>query len=335
MKERIKQSGISLYNEQIKDAQDILAYGFKDDVSYNPNIVIYKTTKSVPIKIYDQKYNASYGVISKFLSPHIMPIELGEIFYDTKKNEYWLCIESYNVSEIHYEGKLGKCGRFIKWQENDGTIQEIPVITRNATQYNNGEYKDGIITLGSDQVLLYTQLNEHTCKLDHGVKFILDENKENPTVYQLTKPDTVDYSYMGKGLISLMLTEYSYKPSKKELEMGVCNYFDPSTSFLSKLDSDERVLLNAIISGVKKLKVGFPRTYTVNFINKNKDKIDWTEIDFKWEIISDFDIKTNIYENKIDILVNDENYIGSSFLLKVIVENNISSEMNILITSIA
>ena len=33
MKERIKQSGTSLYDEQIKDAQDILAYGFQDDVS--------------------------------------------------------------------------------------------------------------------------------------------------------------------------------------------------------------------------------------------------------------------------------------------------------------
>lgn len=46
MKERIKQSGTTLYHEQINDAQDILEYGFCDDVSYNPNIVFYKTSNN-------------------------------------------------------------------------------------------------------------------------------------------------------------------------------------------------------------------------------------------------------------------------------------------------
>ena len=88
MKERIQRSGTTLYQEQIKDGQDILTYGFQDDVSYNPNIILYHTEESIPIKMFNQKSSASYGFAISFLSPHDTPVELGQILYDTKKNEY-------------------------------------------------------------------------------------------------------------------------------------------------------------------------------------------------------------------------------------------------------
>ena len=40
MKERIKQSGTTLYDEQIKDARDILEYGFYDDATYNKTLCV-------------------------------------------------------------------------------------------------------------------------------------------------------------------------------------------------------------------------------------------------------------------------------------------------------
>lgn len=329
MKARIKQSGDSLYNEQIKDAQDILRYDFCNDVSYNPNIYIYKTSKNIPLKMYDQKYSASYGSICKFLSPHDFPINLGEILYNESKKEYWLCIESYDVSNIHNEGKLGKCSRFIKWQDKYGAIHEIPVICRNATQYNNGEYRDEKIYLGSDQIMMYTQLNELTKKLDHGIRFFVDENKEEPSVYELTKPDTVDYSYMGTGMISLMLTECPYTPTDDELILGVCNYKAIKTSF----PSSDGISISSI-SGTPKLKVGIPKTYSVDFFDKDKNKIDWKNIYFKWNIISDFDVVKNIYEDKIEIIVDNEDYIDSSFLLQIIINDNVDSEMKISVIDI-
>ena len=56
-------------------------------------MVIYNTLKDIPIKIYDKKYSASYGTTAKFLTLHTCPASLGELLYDTVKNEYWLCIE--------------------------------------------------------------------------------------------------------------------------------------------------------------------------------------------------------------------------------------------------
>lgn len=337
MKERIKQSGNSLYDEQIKDAQNILAYGFKDDVSYNSNIIIYKTDKKIPIKIYDQKYSASYGFTAKFLSPHNEPVELGELLYDTIKNEYWLCVESYDVSGIHNEGKLGKCSRFIKWQESNGTIQEIPVISRNATQYNNGESGNEIVTLGSDQLMLYTQLNNHTRKLDHGTKFFIDENKENPTVYELTKPDTVDYSYLGKGMVSLMLTERAYSPSREELEFGVCNYKKVDTPLPPQPTLPNEITnLSATISGNPQLKNGYTRTYTATIQDKNGNHIKWDNSLYSWKIISGFPVEQTITENKIKLKVKDESLIDSSFLLQLIMKdkNLVIAEIQITIVEL-
>ena len=98
MKERVKQSGSTLYNEQIKDAQDILAYGFKDDISYNPNIIIYKTETYLPIKMYSQKYSSSYGTTISFLSPHDNPVELGQMLYDI--GEYVLGVVAPDIYEL-------------------------------------------------------------------------------------------------------------------------------------------------------------------------------------------------------------------------------------------
>lgn len=332
MKERIKQSGTTLYDEQIKDAQYILEYGFHDDVAYNKNVVLYETDKKLPIKMFDQKYTASYGFISKFLSPYNIQINLGELLYDTKKHEYWLCIESYDVSGIHNEGKLGKCSRFIKWQDRTGNIQEIPVIARNATQYNNGEYRDERITLGSDQIMLYTQLNEHTKKLDHGTKFFIDENLDNPSIYELTKPDTVDYSYMGSGMISLMLTERPYSPTKEELELGVCNYIEKLTTLPpQEIPPDETADLTAQISGGNRQKLGISKSYSVQFSDKEGSPIDWKAVDFKWNIISDFEIMQKENGDQIELTIDNEDYIDSSFLLQVIVNEKTLSEKSILV----
>ena len=334
MKERIKQSGSTLYDEQIKDAQDILAYGFQDDVSYNPNIVTYRTDDKIPIKMYDQKYSATYGITAKFLSPHEYPIELGQLLYDNKKNAYWLCVESYDVSGIHCEGKLGKCGRFLKWQDENGVIKETPMIVTSAAKYNNGEEGSAVIKLGSDQLMLFMQLNEDTVKLDREMKFFIDENKSNPSVYELTRTDTALYTYMGIGFLSIVVTECAYTPTDKELELGVCNYKEPSTPTPptppQPSEPDKTTDLKTTISGNKELKVGFSRTYTVTFVDeKTGSKVDWNDVEFTWHVVSAFDVSQNAYDNKIELIVSDESLVGLSFLLCIQVDEVIVEQIEI------
>ena len=335
MKERIKQSGTTLYDEQIKDAQDILAYGFQDDVSYNPNIVVYKTDDKVQIKMHNQKASSSYGVVTSFLSPHDVPIEIGNMFYDTKKDEYWLCVESYDVSGIHWEGKLAKCLRWLKWQDSKGIIQEIPIIVTSASKYNNGQDSSNTITLGSDQLLIFMQKNDDTLKLDRGYKFFIDDNLDDPTVYELTRIDTALYTYMGKGFLSMIVTECAYTPSDNDLKYGVCNYKevdidteeDPTTT---PENPDEMTDLRAVISGNKNLKVGFSRTYTATITDVDGNAIEWDDT-YSWNVISDFDVGQEVTNNKIKLLVDDEDLIDSIFKLQVTKDDVVISEIEITI----
>ena len=330
MKERVKQSGSTLYNEQIKDAQDILAYGFKDDISYNPNIIIYKTETYLPIKMHSQKYSSSYGVTTSFLSPYDNPVELGQMLYDTKSNEHWLCVESYNVSGVHCEGKLGKCLRWLKWQDSNGVIQEIPIIVTSASKYNNGQEVSNAITLGSDQLLLFMQFNEDTCKLDRGQKFFIDENMESPTTYELTRIDTALYTYMGKGFISMIVTECAYTPSENDLKYGVCNYKEVDTSTLPSEpeNPDETTVLSCIISGNQNLKVGFSRTYAATITDVGGNEVVWDDT-YSWNVISSCDVKYDISNNKIKLSVEDEDFIDEVILLQIIKDDIVVSQIEI------
>lgn len=335
MKKRIMQSGTTLYNEQIKDAQDILKYGFYDDVSYNPNIVSYNSNNEIPIKIYDQKFSASYGVTAKYLTMHNNFIELGQLLYDNKKKEYWMCIESYEVSGIHNEGKLGKCNRFLKWQDKYGNIKEIPAIITTASKYNNGENGTEIVYVGFDQLMIFLPLNQDTIQLDRNINFLIDENKNNPTVYRITRVDTTLYTYMGKGFISIIVTESQYKPSQKEIEIGVCHYIDMDNSTPPPLDIDnEKKDLIANISGSNQIKVGIPRTYSVNFTDKQNKNIDWNNINFSWNIVSNFNVNLDKSGNSAKLLVNDDSLIGESFLLQIYVDNKLIEELEIFIIDV-
>lgn len=303
MKERIRQSGSSLYEEQIKDARDILAYGFQDDVSYNPNILDFYTGNPIPIKIYDQKFSATYGVVAKFLTFHNSPISLGQLLFDSEKNEYWLCVESYDISGIHNEGKLGKCMRFLKWQDSSGNIKTAPMIVTSASKYNNGENFSDAIKIGSDQLMLFVQMNDDTIKLDRGMRFFIDENMKNPSVYEITRIDTALYTYMGKGFLSIIVTECTYTPTENELNLGVCNY-------CKKKDNDNTLNRTVSISGNRNLNIGYSRTYYANFSNNDIGN-------FEWNIVSDFDVDMETDGRKAELFVDDECLDGHSFLLQV------------------
>lgn len=335
MRARIAQSGRTLYDEQVKDAQDLIAYGFTDDVSYNPYMVDYDDCSPVMIKMYGQSYTASYGFASKFLAPHSKPIELGQLLYDTKRNEYWLCVESYDTDGIYNEGRLGKCGRFLKWQDKNGIIKQTPMIVTSASKYNNGEDGVTVIKIGSDQLMVYLQLNEDTVLLDRGMKFFVDENKYNPSVYELTRNDTALYSYMGKGFLALILTECSYTPTETEFELGVCEYVEPShlqrkppkpVEIPPESPEDDPPTVSATIIGKEILKVGFPRTYSVEFMDVKSGepvRIPWKDVDFEWEWDINCGFKEKVTMEASDnnheftVSVDDPNVIDGTFLLQV------------------
>ncbi len=334
MKERIKQSGVSLYDEQIKDAQDILANGFIDDVSCAKHIFFWIAGENpqkgnhIYIKFYDRKYSSANGNMKSFLTHNNDKIEVGDYIYDEEENTYWICTESFHVDNIHYEGKFTQCNWFLKWQRSDGTILEYPCLDLNSTQYNSGESGNSTLKLGSAQHMEKVQANSDTIPLASPQRFYV--SRDNSIPYIITQNDTTAINY-GKGICNITVTQDVKREDKDRPDLGICDYIDPSTPLPpSPSNPDETtVSISAAIQGKKELKCGFPRSYSAVLSDEDGNAIDWNDTLYRWNVVSDFDVGQTVNGNQIELYVEDDSLIGESFLLQLI-----KSDGNFVITEI-
>ena len=79
------------------------------------------------------------------------------------------------------------------------------------------------------------------------------------------------------------------------------------------------------------MKNEYKRTYTAKFIDKYDNLVGCGTIDFKWNIVNDPGLTINQYDNKIDIFLDNEDSIGSSFLLQILYDNKVLAELKITI----
>lgn len=333
MKERMKQSGTSLYDEQIKDAQDILADGFTDDVSCAKHIFFWIAGESpqkgnpVNIKFYDRKYSSANGNMKSFLTHNNDKIEVGDYIYDEEENTYWICTESFHVDNIHYEGKFTQCNWYLRWQRPDGTILEYPCLDINSTQYNSGESGNSTLKLGSAQHMEKVQANGDTISLASPQRFYVSRDHSIP--YIITQNDTTASNY-GKGICNITVTQDVRREDKDRPDLGICDYIEPSSPPPPAPPvSDETTDLSAVISGNRNLRNGYSRTYTAIFMDKDGNEVDWNKVGFKWNLVSDFEVRQTVRENKITVSVKNEELTGFSFLLQIMVSGTVLRECTV------
>ena len=132
-----------------------------------------------------------------------------------------------------------------------------------------------------------------------------------------------------------------YITSDNGLKFWVCDYTTPSTSSASSLSQpdipNKMADLSAVISGNANLKIGFSRTYTVNFTDESGNQVDWNDVNFRWNVTSDFDsglIKQSINGNTIKLSVDDEELIDFSFILSVIVNGVTLAQIKLTVSDI-
>ena len=339
MKERIKQSGVSLYEEQIKDAQEILADGFIDDVSCAKHIFFWIAGENpqkgnhIYIKFYDRKYSSANGNMKSFLTHNNDKIEVGDYIYDEEENTYWICTESFHVDNIHYEGKFTQCNWYLRWQRPDGTILEYPCLDLNSTQYNSGESGNSTLKLGSAQHMEKVQANSDTISLASPQRFYV--SRDNSIPYIITQNDTTASNY-GKGICNITVTQDVRREDNDRPDLGICDYIDPSSPLPPTPPvPDETTDLTAVISGDSELQIGFSNTYTVTFTDKKTGSpVDSSIVDFTWNIVSDFEVEKTENNNEIDLYIEDEDLADEKIKLQVIVKNILLAEIVISISSI-
>lgn len=338
MKKRIKISGQTPREEMVRDGRNLLVEELEHDSSYSPTVYLYdpilkRDDRPAKLRIYNRKFSSLNGNYQNFLTTYDNPVKIGEYIHDTKDDTYWLVYNSFNVNGIHYEGKLIQCNYLLKWQLSDGSIIERWANIVSASKYDVGEKGNSTILLSTNNYTVLIGYCEEGFELE-GKRVFIDMKPTNPTkVFKITRSDDVIYNASGIGyILSFIADKTEFNSDKDNQELRICDYIDSSTSLpLQPSTPDETTDLSATISGNTNLKVGFSRTYTVNFTDKSGNEIGWNNVDFSWNVVSDFDneFTCNYNGNSIDLLIEDESLIGSSFLLQIIFKKSIISEIKI------
>lgn len=339
MKERIKQSGLSLREEMVRDGQNLLSEELEHDTSYSPTAFFWKYNQNIgyddrpaKLRIYNRKYSSLNGNYQYFLTTYDNPVKIGDYIHDTKDDTYWLVYNSFNVNDVHYEGKMIQCNYLLKWQLADGTIMERWANIVSASKYDVGENGNRTIVLSSNNYTVLIGYCEEGFELEEKRVFI-DLRPVNPTkVFKITRSDDVLYNSVNMGSILCFIADkVEFNPKVDNQELLICDYREPFTQLLPQSPSNEMSILTASISGKLFLRNSYKRTYSVNFTDKNEKDVDWQDVTFNWNVISDFDVQQNVYDNKIDLFIDDDDCIGSSFLLEVLLapDNTILSRVKI------
>lgn len=333
MKKRIKSSALTERETIINESRNFLANKIKGSICYNDYITFWipennqKNGEKVDINLYNWKHSSISGNTVEFQTPYNQRVEIGDYLYNHENNTYWICTEAFNIDNVHYRGKLTECNWFLKWQRKDGIILQYPCFCINATQYNSGESSDKTLTLGSAQHMATVQATEDTINIKNPQRFYI--SKTNSIPFIVTQNDTTTYNY-GKGLCKITLTQDTNRNDKDRPDLGICDYIESFTPLPPA--PNETKVLSAIINGNPNLKIGFPRTYSITFTDNNGN--DVTDCDYNWNIVSNFPVTQIPYTNTIELQVDDEDYIGSSFLLQAIVNNKVIAKLSISVIEI-
>lgn len=255
----------------------------------------------------------------------------------------WLCLNSYSFHNLYCRATFMSCDWQIYWINEKGELKSQYVVDQNSTQYNSGESSNATMTLGAAQHMLKMPCNEDTVMFDSPQKFCIDRNIKKPTCYKVTQNDNTSYNY-GKGLCCVTVTETQLNPDKDKLitledgkQVWVCDYIKvdntntPSSPTTPPENPDEMTDLTITISGNKILKVGFSRTYTATITDVDGNAVEWDNTKYYWSLDNNFEVNWEINENKITLLVEDEELIDSSLLLQVInlTDNSVVAEFEI------
>src|SRR5574344_58228 len=234
-------------------------------------------------------------------------------------NKKWLVTTADADDEVYIDGRLEECNWLLKWQNETGEIIERWAVIMSASKYNDGTSGNNVIVLGSDQLSIKIPVDEESLKLKKSMskKFFIDNDSTNPTTYELTGTGNVSDTYGGHGVTSWIVKECAYSPTADDLKYGVCNYIAPTTPSHPENPDETVDLFASTISGNTSLKVGFPRTYSVIFVDENGDEL--SDVDFTWNIVSEFndDITSTIDGNNITLQVDNEDYVDEQIKLQI------------------
>ena len=328
MKERMKITGHTPREEMIRDGQNLLKEELEHDSSYSPTMFFYDSDNKVDdrlanLRVYGRKNSSLNGNYMNFLTTYDNPIKIGDYIHDTKDDTYWLVYNSFNVNDVHYEGKLIQCNYPLKWQLSNGKVVERWANIVSASKYDTGETGNATIVLSSNNFTVLIGYCEEGYELE-GKRVFIDKRNVNPEkVFKMTRGDDVlfDSGNMG-SLLSFIADKTELNKDEDRPDLKLCNYIEidsgsdtPSTPTAPPENPDEMTDLRASITfkGSQELKIGgTTKTLTGSFVDSDGNATADIGV---WEVITIDELlpylEYTITDNTLKIKVLDTDLIDS------------------------
>lgn len=273
------------------------------------------------------------------------PFNLGD--YIEWNGQMWLITLLDPNEKTYHSGYMYLCTVPLRWQNSEGKIIERYAYSEDFTKYSTGVTGNNTIQIGENQYGLTLPIDSETKKLRRDLRFPIDfEDAEQPDVYDLTnrKVNLNNNEYFGRGgtmVVTMSFGAFNATNDKRVTledgkEVWICDYkevnnpnTDPTTT---PENPNETTDLSAEIKGAENLRCGVKRTYTAIFTDKNGNIVE--DVNFDWNIVSDFEIDKSINGDELILYIEDEKAIDEKFKLQTILNNGIVSEMIITVTGI-
>lgn len=339
---KMRLSGGSLRDENIKNSRELLQATFFNDASLSFGIYFwelglksYEDREPLMVRLYERDFSNANGWTVKFQTLYDSPVSVGDVIYDSSSDEYLICTESFNIDDIHWQGKFTLCNWILRWQNKNGDILEYPCHDINSTQYNSGEQSNKQFTIGSSQHMVTLPYDENTVILKHPQRFFLDRDPEHPTSFMVTQNDTTSYLYGKKGLVKVTLLESPHNPKTDRIDLGICDYIDKDAIAVD--NSNDNFVSKSVISYKTTVikSGGSSQTFTGTFFDENGNEI--ADIVPYWKIICDFShaLKVEESDNQLIIGIDNDDYVDEEFKIVLSdVEGNYSSSLIVRVESL-
>ncbi len=352
MKKRIAYSGSSPREEMIRDSQNVLKEELEHDISYSTSSYIYDSysktdVRLAKIRLFEKSYSSINGNYIKFTTTYDNPIKVGEYIHDKQDDTYWLVYNSFNINNTHYEGKLVQCNYLLKWQISNGKIVERWANIVSASKYDVGETGNSSVIVASNNFTVMIGYCDEGLELEDKRVFI-DKKTIPNKVFKMTRADDILYDFLGIGaMLGFIADRNTYNPDKDNNIIGICDYIDPNIlqedidgDVLDNKTVNKMPVLNAVINGVDNIKIGVKRAYIAKVQDCMGNEVSWNKEIYSWKLTSDNEefnlkIKQEVINNKIILNMEDESFIGSSFLLQLLNGEEIIADKKINIIALA
>lgn len=299
-------------------ASTVILYNY--DLTYSQEIrcVIQDNTASTQLKSLERTILTPIGTLKAGM-------------YILFEGRYWLITGYPGNNKIYEKATMILCQYKLRWQDDTGKVIERWANFTSASKYDIGHSGNQTIMLTSNNFTIWIPEDDDSATLDTRRVFI-DRDTDNPTkVFEITRSDDVLYLFGEDhgGILSFIADKVELNLEVDRPDLGLCDYKEPAPL---PPDPDETTDLSAVIEGKRNLINGFSRVYSAEF--KDGNGVIREDVDFVWNIESDFEVQRIANGDQIELSVDDKSLIGSSFILQVLVQDKVLSEFEITITSL-